>query len=116
MLKRPISVTILSWILIAAGTVGLLYHAREIKTLHPFASDILLVEFVRLLAIIGGAFMLRGQNWARWLAIVWIAFHVVISYFHSWGEVAMHALILAVFAYILFRPAASAYFRPSGPS
>jgi hypothetical protein len=106
--KRPISVTILSWILIAAGTVGLIYHVREIKTL-PY--DTLLVEFVRLLAVIAGAFMLRGHNWARWLAIVWIAFHVVVSYFHSWGEVAMHAVILAVFAYILFRPAASAYFR-----
>jgi hypothetical protein len=111
--KRPISVTILSWILIAAGTMGLIYHAREIKTLHPFPYDALLVGFVRVLAIVSGAFMLRAHNWARWLAIVWIAFHVVISYFHSWSEVAMHAVILVVFAYLLLRPAANSYFRAS---
>jgi hypothetical protein len=63
--------------------------------------------------VIAGVYMLRGANWARWLAIAWIAFHVGVSYFHSWGEMAMHAAILVVFAYILLRPAAAEYFCAS---
>jgi hypothetical protein len=111
MYKRPISVTLLSWVLITAGAVGLVYHSTELKTLHPFPYDTLLIELVRLLAVIAGVYMLKGHNWARWLAIAWIALHVGVSYFHSWGEMAMHAVILAVFAYLLFRRNASQYFR-----
>ena len=111
MSKRPISVTLLSWVLITAGAVGLVYHITEFKTFHPFPYDSLLIELIRLLAVITGVWMLRAANWARWLAIAWIAFHVIVSYFHSWGEVAMHAVILAVFVVVLFRKNASAYFR-----
>jgi hypothetical protein len=110
---RPIPVTILSWLLILAGAVGLVYHLRELDVSHPFAGDILLVELVRLLAIVAGVFMLRGRNWARWLALLWIAFHVVVSYWHSWPEVAIHVAIFAVFAFLLFRSPADQYFRRS---
>jgi len=41
------------------------YHLAEFKA-HPFQNDILWVSLVRLLAIVGGVFMLRGHNWARW--------------------------------------------------
>ncbi len=109
--KHPLSVTILGLIFIAAGTVGIAYHFSEFRLRHPFEYDIIWVTLVRLLAIVSGAYMLRGQNWARWLAIAWIAFHVVISAFHSWNEFAMHAVLLAVFTYILFRPPASKYFH-----
>ena len=68
-------------------------------------------ELVRILAIICGAFMLRGHNWARWVAIAWIGFHVILSAFHSLGEFAMHCLFCAVFAWFLFRPDAARYFR-----
>ena len=56
--------------------------------------------------------MLRGCNWARWLALAWIAFHVVLSAFHSLPEFALHAVLCAVFAYFLLRPDAALYFRP----
>jgi len=54
--------------------------------------------------------MLRAQNWARWLAIVWIAVHVVISMFDSWQPAAMHAVLLAVIVYLLIRRPAKLYF------
>ena len=110
MKKRPLAVTILSWLLIVVGLVGLVYHAQELDLRQPFQNDIVWVELVRVLAIVSGIFMLRGRNWARLLAMAWIAFHVVISIFHSWSQVAMHALILLVFAFFLFRPAANRYF------
>jgi hypothetical protein len=55
--------------------------------------------------------MLRGHNWARWLILVWIAYHVVLSALHSVSEVVVHGLLFVVIAYVLFRPRVSAYFR-----
>jgi hypothetical protein len=108
--KRPLVVTVLSCLLVAAGAIGLVYHLSEFKSLHPFPYEILLVCLVRLLAIVSGVFMLRGDNWARWLAVAWIAFHVVVSFFHSLGEVVVHGVLLALFAYGLFRSDAAGYF------
>jgi hypothetical protein len=54
--------------------------------------------------------MLLGKNWARWLALAWITFHVVISFYHSIQQVLVHALVLLLFVYCLYRPAAGAYF------
>jgi O-antigen ligase len=56
-------------------------------------------------------FMLYGFNWARWLLVVWIAFHVILSGLHSQFELLVHSLLFAVVLYFLFRPEASAYFR-----
>ncbi len=110
MKKRPISVTIVGWVYIVAGLGGIAAHATEFDLRHPFSNDVVLALIVRLLAIIAGAFMLRGANWARWLAVVWIACHVVLSAFHSFPSAAFHALLLAVFAYFLFRRHANTYF------
>ena len=113
MKKRPLSVTVLSILLAAAGLVGFVYHLTEIRSLSPFPLELLWVSLVRVTAIVAGIFMLRGRNWARWVAVVWIAYHVVLSGFHSTRELIMHAILFAVFAYFLFRPAASIYFgRP----
>jgi uncharacterized membrane protein HdeD (DUF308 family) len=106
--KRPIPVTIVAWLLIVMGVVGIAYHFTEFRSTPP--SEYLLVLFVRLLAIVCGVFLLRGTSWARLLAMAWIAFHVVVSYFHSMQEAAMHAGFLVLFALALFYPAANRYF------
>jgi len=109
--KRPISVTIVACAYIGMGIIGFAYHFKELfaRQAHPYEG--VWIELVRLLAILCGAFMLRGHNWARWLALAWIAFHVVLSAFHAFGELAMHALFCAVIAWLLFRPEAARYFR-----
>jgi len=109
--KRPLSVAIISCLFIVAGGVGFAYHLTEFKAGHPFQYDVVWVCLVRLLAILSGVFMLRGRSWARWLLLVWIAFHVILSATHALFEFIVHALLLAVVAYFLFRPQASAYFR-----
>jgi hypothetical protein len=109
--KRPLSITLLSYLLIAVGAAGFVFHFSESYKRHSFASDDVLVLAVSLLAIVCGVFLLRGKDWARWLSMAWIAFHVVLSFFHSMREVAVHALFLLVFAVLLFRPAASQFFR-----
>jgi predicted cobalt transporter CbtA len=108
---RPLSITVLSCVFAAAGAIGLAYHLIEFKAQHPFHYDIVWVSLVRLAAIVCGVFMLRGSNWARWLTLVWIAFHVVLSAFHSLQELVVHGLLFAVFTYFLFRPQATEYFH-----
>jgi hypothetical protein len=109
--KRPLSVTVLGCVYIIVGTVGFSYHLAEFRARNAFRYDDAWIEVVRLLAIICGAFMLRGHNWARWLALAWIAFHVIVSAFHSFPEFAIHCLFCAVVAWLLFRPDAARYFR-----
>jgi len=109
--QRPISITLIGGLFIAAGAVGLAYHAAEFRTLRPL--EYTLACFVRLLAIVGGAFLLRGHNWARWVLLAWLAYHVVLSVLHTPVELIMHGVLLAVIAYFLFRPKAAAYFKPA---
>src|SRR5262245_16620131 len=108
MKKRPLSVAIVGCLLIAAGAIGLVYHAKEFLGPKPFEAA--WISFVRVLAIVSGIFVLQGKNWARWLALAWIAFHVAISFYHSWQQAVFHALVLVAFAYCLFHPAARAFF------
>ncbi len=111
MTNRPLSVTILAWLYIVTGVGGVVLHAAEFKTLHPFAWDALLVELVSAAAVIAGVYMLRGRDWARWLALAWIAFHVIVSAFHTARELAIHGLLCAVFAFVLLRRPARLWFR-----
>jgi hypothetical protein len=104
----------LSLLLVVAGAVGLVYHLNELNPQHPFQREFLLIELVRVIAIVSGAYMLRASNWARWLALVWIGFHVAVSAFHSLPEFAFHGVLFAVFAYFLFRQQANQYFCGSG--
>ena len=108
--KRPISITILASVYLVVGTVGFAVHFREILARQAFQYDDALVELTELIAIVCGVFMLQGRNWARWLALAWIAFHVAIS-FDSMQKLAVHGLFLVLIAYFLFRPDARTYFH-----
>ncbi len=108
--KRPLSVTILACVYIAVGTVGFVYHFNEFLHRSAFHYDFIWIELVEIIAILCGVFLLRGQNWARWVAVAWIAFHVIVSAFHSLSQFGIHLLFCAVIAWLLFRPAAGRYF------
>jgi uncharacterized membrane protein HdeD (DUF308 family) len=107
--KRPLSVTIIGCLFIAAGIIGFAYHATEIK--HPFAWELVLILLLRLVAVVAGVFVLQGRNWARVLLLAWIAYHVILSTFHTTAEFLTHGMLFAVVAYVLLRPRAAAYFR-----
>lgn len=106
--KRPISVTILACVYLLVGLSGFAFHFKELWARQP---DAFIIEFVEVVAIVCGAFLLRGQNWARWLAIVWIAFHVGLSAFHPLAELVIHSVFFVVITWILFRGDARRYFR-----
>ena len=112
---RPRSITIIGWIFIVFGSMSLL------SGLLPFGEITLaqrvaelkghwMVHLLRILAIVAGVFMLRGRNWARWLLVVWMLAHLIISALHSLPELLLHAVIFTVIFYFLFRHDASAYF------
>jgi hypothetical protein len=114
--KRPRSITIISWLFIIFGTISLL------SGLLPFGDVTLaqriaelkghwMVHLVRLASIVSGVFMLYGFNWARWLLVAWMAFHIVVSALHSLLQLLIHVSIFSVILYFLFRRQASAYFR-----
>lgn len=109
--RRPRSITIISWLFIAAGSIGFLYHISDLSSRSPYDYELLAVLLIRLLAVVAGAWMLRGANWARWVLVVWMAYHVVLSIFHSLTEFALHSLLFGTLACFLFRPNSSAYFR-----
>jgi hypothetical protein len=107
--KRPLSVTIVSFVYIAAGLVGFVYHLSDWKL--PLQHEIVWISLVRLLAIVAGLFMLRGSNWARWLALIWITFHVVVGALHGWTQLLPHALLLTAIAFFLLRRPATQFFE-----
>jgi hypothetical protein len=107
--KRPIYVTVLAYILIAAGAIGIAYHFTDFRVSPPMEYFGVLV--VRLIAVMAGVYMLRGKDWARWLSIAWIALHLAISIFHTKEGVAVHAVALVAFTVLLFLPEANRYFR-----
>jgi hypothetical protein len=80
---------------------------------HPrLAGDDMLVLAIGIAALIGGTFVLRGHNWARWLLAAWMALHVAISVGKPTVLVA-HLLIFGFITFLLFRLPASAHFGSS---
>ena len=109
---RPLSVTVLACLYVVIGVVGFAYHLPELLSANAFRFDALSVELTELFAVLSGLFLLRGHNWARWAALAWIAFHVILSA-GSIRQFFMHAFFCIVIGWILFRPDAARYFRPA---
>ena len=114
--KRPLSITIIGWIFIAVGGLALLFSLPSILN-TPAANRLAdlrahwMIPVSRMAALLSGVFILYGRNWARWLLVVWLAFHVIVGALHSTVQVVTHSLLFLVVVYFLFRPPASAYFR-----
>lgn len=104
--KRPLAITIIGWLFIVVGVVALGYHST-----HRSEEHLLWILFVRFLALVCGVAMLFRQNWARWLTVAWLGYHVYLSVHHELSELIIHAVLLVVIAWFLFRSSSTAYFR-----
>jgi hypothetical protein len=121
MQSRPRSLAIIGWTFIAVGALGILKDVWPLFTANAAQhlaglltnvwTDLAPALTSRLLAVIGGAFILSGANWARWLLVVWMVAHIVISALHSATQVLTHTVIFAAITYCLFRAPAALYFR-----
>jgi hypothetical protein len=103
-MKRPLAVTIIGWLLVVVGASGFVLHLYEAKPRHALQGENPWILATELVAVVGGAFLLRGKSWARWVVMAWMAFHVAIS-FNSPRQLVIHGAIFVLFAYFLFRPA-----------
>jgi hypothetical protein len=117
MTKRPLSITIISWILIAFGGIAFVFSLQPLadsaaaQRTTEYSFELWLIPFIHMLALVSGVFMLYRFNWARWLLVVWIGYHVIISIMHSPFETIVHSLLFVVIIYFIFRPQATEYFR-----
>lgn len=106
--SRPASVTGVAWLFIAVGVFAFVF---QVPSLVRLQRDAFLIEFTEVLGVIAGVFMLRRHNWARWLALAWVAFHVVIAAYPPFNGLVFHLLVFSGIAYLLLRSDAAGYFR-----
>ncbi|MGH9734455.1 MAG: hypothetical protein ACRD8A_07690 [Candidatus Acidiferrales bacterium] len=112
MTKRPWRITFIAWLFVVAGLADIGFNLRGL-TQQPFRYDSLWPIGLGIVAVFCGLLLFLGINWARWLAVAWLAFHVIVGSFGSAQKLVVHGLLLAVIAYFLFRREATAYFRPA---
>ncbi len=115
MKDRPLSITIISWLFIIFGSIALMSALLPIAGATPAQivaefKQHWMVHLSRLASIVSGLFMLRGYNWARWLLVAWMAFHIVIGAMHGLVPLLIHVAIFSVILFFLFRRPASAFF------
>lgn len=113
--KEPLSIVILSALYIVLGFFGTIAHYVQFwmqrSTMN--ANEALWITVLGVAAVVAGVFMLQARNWARWLALAWMAAHVVISVFHSKQELIIHCVLLVVIGYLLLRRTAQVFFNPA---
>jgi hypothetical protein len=110
MTTRPIPVTVVAWLFVVAGSVGLAYHAIEWRGGEAPDRYPVWVLVVRAAAVLAGLFLLRGANWARWLAVAWLSYHVVLGGLHCVSELVAHAVLLIAIGLVLWRRDACVFF------
>lgn len=104
----------ISWLFIAVGCIASLailsplFGSTVNLTSHDFF-DLTMALSVNVLAIICGIFILFGHNWARWVIVPWMCFHIIIS-LNSPPKLIAHGVIFSIILYFLFRPKTSGYF------
>ena len=108
--RRPIPVLIVAGAYLAVGIIGFIGHFHD---LLASPSEGVWIELTELVAAVTGVFLLLGRNWARWLAVAWIAFHVGLSAFGPFRELILHAVMAVLIAWLLFRQATARWFHAS---
>lgn len=112
MKKRPWRITFIAWLFAVAGLADIGFNLSGVRQ-QPFHYDSLWPLGLGAVAIVCGLLLLRGKNWARWVAVGWLAFHVIVASLGSVQKLVVHGVLLAVIAYFLFRREAKDYFRPA---
>ena len=107
---RPWSIVVVAVIFLALGVLDIARGLAPLFASAPrwhMATDDVEVLAIGIAAIVGGVYLLRGRNWARWLLAMWMAFHVAISIGQP-RQLVAHLVIFGCIAFLLFRPDVSA--------
>lgn len=102
----PVAIWIVAALYLGVGIITGIQAVSNLFQHHPYSVESLLAALV---AIVAAAYLRRGDNWARWLALAWIAFHVAISY-RVPSEWMAHLGIMAGIGVLLFLPSSRRFF------
>ncbi|AVR44933.1 hypothetical protein C7S20_06425 [Christiangramia fulva] len=109
---RPFPVITVAILFILAGSLGLIYHIQEFFKSHITDwYESVWVLILRVLAIVCGVLLLFRIKWARWLAILWMSYHIAISALHSVVEMFTHIVLLIIISILLFLPISNKFFQ-----
>ena len=123
-MTRPLSVTIVAWIVIVLGVAGAFLIIPEISKAAPLTSMQITFAYTGLaVAVVSGFFMLGGKNWSRWLYVAWCIFGLAYALTTAPNPLLLvpGALKTAIIAFVLFRRPANLFFSravkhvPAGP-
>lgn len=111
MKSRPLPILIVAILFIIVGLGGFLNHVKDFFEPREELYVTLLVQLLRILAIVSGILLLRANNSGRWLSIAWIISHIIIGGLNSTFQLIAHVVLLIVVSILLFLPVSSAYFQ-----
>jgi hypothetical protein len=111
MKNRPLPIIIVSALFILTGCVGIANSIKDFLEPNDKLYQLVWILFVRILAVVCGLLLLFRINWARWLAIAWLVYHVVISALNSIPQMIAHIVFLIIVSVLLFLPVSSIYFQ-----
>jgi uncharacterized membrane protein YobD (UPF0266 family) len=126
--SRPLSITVIAWIIIASSAISLVSTLFLIN--NPMAQELMAKSLMSiplqyamlfvgiLVGLVSGVFMLKGANWARLLYVGWSILGFVIGFMTTPGKLMLlpSAIFLAVVVFFLFRPNANAFFSREAKS
>jgi hypothetical protein len=111
MKSRPLPILIVAFLFIIVGIVGFFNHIGDFFEPNEKPYVTLLVQLLRIIAIVCGILLLRGNNSGRWLSIAWILAHIIIGALNSTFQLIAHIVLLIVVSILLFLPVSSTYFQ-----
>lgn len=130
-MKRPTSITVISWIYIVLSVLSLLASLASLGNSNPsmqaamqqaFDSiyrvprSVLYVQgFISLvIALVCAIGFLKGINWSRWLFVILSVLGIVLSLVEArhiiFGSIIFGLIILAIVSYFLFCKTGNAWF------
>jgi hypothetical protein len=125
MTKRPISITIVGWLLVVSSVLSLLsmwmtysdpaVQAGMERTGNTPALPIAIGVLGAIVTVIAAYGILKGMNWGRLLYALWAVIGILAALFMGpLGAATLVGVVLVlVLLFFLFRPAADAWFGRS---
>ena len=122
MKHRPTSVTVIAWVFIIMGGIGIVTTTimmndstlLEIRNKSSLSIPIQNAKsyFGTIVILVSGLALLKGYNWSRLLYIGWCVIGFVIELFTSPFITALipSLIVFIVVVFFLFRPKANEYF------
>lgn len=110
--KRPRSIVVISLLFIVLGVLTLVHAVWDLVNTEQRLTNLQhhwMIYLSAVAAMVGGVFLIEGRNWARWLLVAWMAFHIVVGALNGIVPLLTHVVIFSVIGFFLFRRPVSSY-------